>query len=482
MPRRLVSTMIDLRIFRSLSLLLACLGGLPEMSTAQDSRPNVIYIMADDAGIGDFGCYGGKIIQTPHVDRLAREGLRFTQHYSGSTVCAPSRSVLMTGQHTGHTRVRGNGRGWLLHEDVTVAEIMRDAGYVTGAVGKWGLGSQDDAGAPWEQGFDFFFGYLSQTNAHHYYPEYLWRNDAKETYPGNPAKRSHYSHDLFTKEALSFIRRYHRDRFFLYLPYTVPHVDLDVPDDSKSPYLGKLEPETPYGKADGQHYRYEKHPHATFAGMISRLDGDVGRIMQLLKELQIDDETLVFFTSDNGATSAGGADPEFFDSNGPYRGIKRDLYEGGIITPMIARWPGKIAAGTKTEHLSGFQDLLPTMAELVGGKTPEGIDGISMLPTLLGDTKGQSTHPFLYWEFGEEGGKRALREGKWKVVQRAMNKKKPLPIELYNLEIDPGETTDLAAKSPEILHRLAKLLDQARTPSEQFPLFFDERPAKVKKK
>tara|TARA_R110002049_G_scaffold285698_2_gene466826 strand:- start:36791 stop:38095 length:1305 start_codon:yes stop_codon:yes gene_type:complete len=432
--------------------------------------------MADDAGIGDFGCYGGKIIHTPNVDRMARDGLRFTQHYSGSTVCAPSRSVLMTGQHTGHTRVRGNGRGHLLKEDVTVAELMKDAGYVTGAAGKWGLGSATDEGAPWDQGFDLFFGYLDQRNAHHYYPEFLWRSGVKETFPGNPTKRTHYSHDLFTQEALAFIRRHHREPFFLYMPYTVPHVDLDVPDDSKAPYLGKLEPETPYGTPGGQHYRHEKHPHATFAGMISRLDGDVGKILQLLDELQISENTLVFFTSDNGATSAGGADPHFFDSNGPYRGVKRDLYEGGIITPMIARWPGKIAAGSTTDHLSGFQDFLPTMVELVGGKMPENIDGISMLPTLMGNTDEQKKHDYLYWEFGELGSMRALRHGKWKLVQRDLKKKQSLPVELYNLQKDPAETTDLAENNTKVLKRLTKIMDSARTTNEVFPLFYDELP------
>ena len=445
------------------------------ISKLDAAKPNVIYIMADDAGIGDIGAYGGKIIATPNIDKLAREGLKFTQHYSGSTVCAPSRSVLMTGQHTGHTRIRGNStNAALLDEDVTVGEIMKQAGYVTAAMGKWGLGSSDSTGAPWKQGFDHYFGYLNQTNAHHYYPEFLWKDGSKKFYPDNPKARTHYSHDEFTNEALAFLEQYHDQPFFLYLPYTIPHVDLDVPDDSKQPYLGKLRPETPYGKPGKQHYRHEKNPHATFAGMISRLDRDIGSIMARLKTLGIDDNTLVIFCSDNGATSAGGADPDFFDSNGPYRGIKRDLYEGGIITPMIARWPGKIKPSSITDHVSGFQDLLPTMAELANVNVPANIDGISYLPTLMGNTSDQKQHEYLYWEFGEKGGKRALRCGDWKLVQLKLNAKKPPAPELYNLKTDPAETNDLATKNAATMQRLKALMDSARTKSDKFPLFYSE--------
>ncbi|NND98482.1 MAG: arylsulfatase [Pirellulaceae bacterium] len=442
--------------------------------SARISKPSVIYIMADDLGIGDVGAYGGKIIQTPNIDRLARQGLKFTQHYSGSTVCAPSRSVLMTGQHTGHTRVRGNSPGWLLQQDVTVAEIMQQAGYVTGAIGKWGLGSADNSGAPWKQGFQHYFGYLSQTNAHHYYPEFLWRDGQKVVFPDNPIGRTHYSHDLFTNEALAFIRRYHTKPFFLYLPYTIPHVDLDVPDDSKTPYVGKLGSETPYGQPGGQHYRHEPRPRATFAGMVSRMDRDIGTIIELLEELKIDDQTLVVFCSDNGATSAGGADPEYFDGNGPYRGIKRDLYEGGIITPMIARWPGTIAANSQTDHLSGFQDLLPTLAELVNLPAPDDIDGISYLPTLLGNPSEQKQHDYLYWEFVEQGGKRALRKGDWKLVQLKVSSNKPPRPELYDLHTDPAETTDRADEHPDVAERLIRIMDSAHTPSARYPLFRHE--------
>jgi arylsulfatase A-like enzyme len=351
---------------------------------------------------------------------------------------------------------------------------MKQAGYVTGAMGKWGLGSADSPGAPWRQGFDHYFGYLSQTNAHHYYPEFLWKDGSKVFFPNNPKARTHYSHDLMTREALDFIKANQDRKFFLYLPYTVPHVDLDVPDDSKSEYLGKLGVEKPYGTPGGQHYRHEKNPRATFAGMIGRLDRDIGTIMQALVELGLDESTLVIFCSDNGATAAGGADPEFFNSNGPYRGIKRDLYEGGIITPMIARWPGKIAAGTTTDHVSGFQDLLPTMAQLTGIDPPEGIDGISYLPTLLGNSRAQEVHDYLYWEFTEQGGKRALHRGDWKVVQNRVSRADPGAVELYNLANDPSEAKDLAAEHPEIVAELTAMMDAAHDPSEEFPLFHHE--------
>lgn len=455
-------------------LLLIC--AIIGQSTTTAAPPNVIYILADDAGIGDFGCYGGQIIRTPNVDRLCAEGLKFTQHYSGSTVCAPSRSVLLTGQHTGHTRVRGNGKGaHLLDEDVTIGEVMQAAGYVTGAMGKWGVGEADTAGAPWKQGFDHYFGYLNQSRAHHYYQDYLWKNGEKVFYPDNPTQRTHYSHDLFAADALEFIKQHQKERFFLYLPFTIPHVDLDVPEESKKEYLGKLGPEKPYGTPGGQHYRHEKHPHATFAGMITHMDRDIGRILDLLKELDIDDDTLVMFASDNGATSAGGADPKFFDSNGPYRGIKRDLYEGGIITPMIARWPGVIEPGRVTDHISCFQDLLPTLADLVNLEPPQNIDGISFLPTLLDKPQEQSQHDYLYWEFSEQGGKRALRRGDWKVVQLKVSSMNPKPVELYNLADDPGEANDLAKKYPEKVKELVRLMNEAHTPSEKFPLFASEK-------
>lgn len=427
-------------------------------------KPNIIYILADDAGIGDFGCYGGKIINTPNVDSLCEDGLKFTQHYSGSTVCAPSRSVLMTGQHTGNTRVRGNSPVPLLDEDVTVAEIMKKAGYATGCVGKWGLGTMEDTGSPMKQGYDFFFGYINQGRAHHYYQDYLWRNDQKEMYPDNPEKRNKYAHDLFTQEGVKFIEENAKRPFFLYMAYTIPHVDLDVPEDSMKPYYEKFKNEKPY---KGGHYRGNPTPHAAFAGMLSRLDRDVGTIRKKVKQLGIADNTLIIFTSDNGATPAGGADPEFFDSNGPYRGIKRDLYEGGIIAPMIAYWPGTIKSGTTTDHISAFWDVLPTCAELAGVESPKNIDGISMVPTLLAK-EGQKKHDYLYWEFHEKGGKQAVRKGKWKAVRLNVAKDRNGPIELYDLSTDIGERNNIADKNPEVVKEMTGLMKSVRTESPNF--------------
>jgi arylsulfatase A len=428
-------------------------------------KPNIIYILADDAGIADFGCYGGKIISTPNVDRLAKEGIKFMQHYSGSTVCAPSRSCLMTGQHTGHTTVRGNKKIPLTPQDVTIAQVLKNAGYTTGCIGKWGLGENESTGQPNKKGFDFFYGFLNQGKAHRYYPEYLWRNGEKEMFPDNPTKRDHYAHDLFTKEALGFIKNFKDEPFFLYLPYTIPHVDLDVPEDSMMPYYKLFGKEKPF---KGNNYRPHPTPRACFAGMVSRLDRDVGAIMKLLKKLNLHNDTLVLFSSDNGATSAGGADPQFFRGNGPYRGIKRDLYEGGIIAPMIARWPGKIKANTSTGHLSAFWDVLPTVAELVNQQPPEPIDGISFLPTLLGKSSKQKQHDYLYWEFFEKGGRQALRKGDWKVVRYNVHKKPEGLLELYNLKADPGEKNNIASKYPKIVQELEQLLKTARTDSQHF--------------
>ena len=370
-----------------------------------------------------MSCYGQEIVETPHIDRLAAEGMRFTRHYSGSSSCAPSRSVLMTGQHTGHTRVRSNGAGPLLPGDVTVAERLRSAGYRTAAVGKWGIGEHDSSGAPWKQGFDLFFGYLNQRNAHHHYPPFLWRNEEKVRYPDNPEARTHYSHDEFTREALSFIEDNRDEPFFLYVPYTLVHVDLDVPHDSMEPWIGRIEETEPYGEPGGQHYIYQERPHAAFAGMVSRLDRDVGRIADRVDELGLAEETLIIFTSDNGPTPAGGADPDFFDGNGDLRGIKFEFYEGGIRCPMIARWPGVIEAGSETDHLSAHWDFLPTATELAGVEPPESIDGISFLPTLRDRPDEQAAHDHLYWEWPSRGDWQVVRRGNWKAHLR--NTKRP---------------------------------------------------------
>jgi arylsulfatase A-like enzyme len=447
------------------SLSIGITGQLKIQGQSFKRKPNIIYILADDAGIADFGCYGGTKINTPFVDQLAKEGLKFTQHYSGSTVCAPSRSCLMTGQHTGHTTVRGNKKIPLTAEDVTVAQIMKKAGYITACIGKWGLGENESSGQPNKKGFDFFYGYLNQGRAHRYYPDYLWRNDQKEYFPNNPTQRTHYCHDLFTQEALEFIKQNKEKPFFLYLPYTIPHVDLDVPEDSMKPYYGKFGQETAF---KGNGYRGHPTPRACFAGMVSRMDRDIGQIMDLIKKLDLEKDTLIMFSSDNGATPAGGADPEFFKGNGPYRGIKRDLYEGGIRAPMIARWPGKIKTGMITDHISAFWDILPTLADLTGQPVPENIDGISMLPTLLGQSGKQKQHTYLYWEFYERGGKQAIRKEDWKAVRTNINKNPNGKLELYNLKKDVSEKTDVAEKYPNVINELNQLMKEARTESDHF--------------
>ena len=452
-------------------------------------KPNIIFILADDLGYGDLGFNGQKIIRTPRLDQMRREGMLFTQHYSGSTVCAPTRSVLMTGQHTGHTTIRGNDGPALMEDDVTVAEVLKQAGYATGCIGKWGLGGPETTGGANKKGFDFFYGFIDQGRAHHYYQDYLWRNDRKDYFPDNPVKRTHYSHDLLTREAVSFIKRSGPGPFFLYLPYTIPHADADVPEDSLAPYLGKLGPETPFrdvatSKSDlANGYIPCEAPRATFAGMVSRLDRDVGRLLDLLRELQIERNTLVLFTSDNGPTEHGGADPEYFDGNGIFRGIKRDLYEGGIRMPFVAWWPGTIAENSTSHHISAHWDLLPTCAELAGASIPEDIDGISYLPTLLGKDQKQ-IHPYLYWEFFERGGKQAIRKENWKGVRLNVGRARRGPLELYDLDEDPGEAHDLAGRHPEIASKLSALMESARTDSTHYTFENtrnSKRPAGIRK-
>ena len=429
-------------------------------------RPNIIFILADDLGYGDLGCYGQKQVRTPRLDRMAAEGMRFTQSYAGSTVCAPSRCVLMTGLHTGHCLVRANGRVPLRPEDVTVAKVLKEAGCATGLVGKWGLGDEGSTGLPTRQGFDGFFGYLSQTHAHNYYPPFLLRDErrvplrnvmpaGRDGGPGVAVKKVEYSHDLLTAEAIRFVEG-NKDRpFFLYLAYTVPHANneagrngMEVPD--YGPYAEKPWPEAQKGHA----------------AMIGRLDRDVGQLLDRLKALGLDGETVVFFSSDNGPHREGGADPAFFDSNGPLRGIKRDLYEGGIRVPMIVRWPGKVKPGGVSDHVGYFADFLPTAAELAGVDGPAGLDGISVAPTLLG--RPQRAHEALYWEFR---GSQAVRMGRFKTVRKRLDG----PIELYDLEKDVGEGQDVAAQQPAVVERIRGYLAAARTESEHWPLVRPDR-------
>ncbi|MEM1442934.1 MAG: arylsulfatase [Verrucomicrobiota bacterium] len=436
-----------------------------------NEKPNIIYILADDLGVGDVGVYGQKLLKTPRIDQLAAEGMRFTQHYSGSASCAPTRSCLMTGQHTGHTRVRSNGDGPLLPEDISIAEVLKEAGYTTAAIGKWGVGEIDTTGVPWKQGFDYFFGYLNQRNAHHHYPPFLWRNDKEVLYPGNPELRTHYSHDEFTREALTFIHENQKGPFFLYVPYTLVHVDLDVPDDSMNPWVGKVEETEPYGTPGGQHYIYQKKPRATFAGMVSRLDRDVGRIVDLVDELGLAENTLIMFSSDNGPTSAGGADPEYFDGNGHLRGIKFEFYEGGIRCPMIARWLGTIEEGSTTDHVSAQWDLLPTVAELTGAEAPQGIDGVSFLPTLHQNDDEQKQHDHLYWEVPDKRGWQAVRKGNWKAHRIGTKTPGKTVVELYDLASDEAETTNVAEQHPDVLAEMMMLFEEGRTPQAEDRLF-----------
>ncbi len=423
--------------------------------------------MADDLGYTDLGCYGQKKIQTPHIDKLASEGTRFTHAYAGCTVCAPSRSVLMTGRHMGHTSVRSNSGGVpLLPGDRTVAEVLKSAGYATGGFGKWGLGDVGTPGVPEKQGFDEFYGYYHQVHAHYHYPSVLIHNSKEVPLEGNTnGQRTTYASDAIAGRAMEFIRRSAGGPFFAYLPFVVPHWEILAPSDSVDQYRGKFA-EKPYVD-QRRHYADQPEPYATLAGMISRMDGHVGQVMSLLKELNVDRDTLVFFTSDNGGAMRLLNGDNFFDSYGPLRGHKQNLYEGGIRVPMIARWPGKIRANHTSDFVWMFEDFMATASEIAGAKAPPS-DGMSVLPTLLG--KKQSPHDYLYWElprydgakgqFRDEAPMQAARMGDWKAIR-------PEPdggIELYNLKTDIGETQNLASKEPAVLAKLKSTLTSARTP------------------
>lgn len=431
-------------------------------ASAASRPPNIVYLLADDLGYGDLGSYGQKLIRTPRLDQMASEGMRFTQHYAGAPSCHPSRCVLFTGKHGGHSRIRANSKIPLLPEDVTVSQVLKSAGYATGGIGKWALGLEGSTGAPEVKGMDEFFGYLDQTHAHTYYPDYLWRNGQRVEIPENRnAQRKVYTHDLFAQEALEFIRR-NKDRpFFFYGAFTIPHAEVAVPDDSLAEYRGKW-PE-PKAFAGSKTYAPQTQPRAVRAAMITRLDRDIGRILDLLDELKLSENTLVIFTSDNGPITAGGQDPEFFDSNGPLRDLKFTLYEGGIRVPFIARWPGRIAKGSESALISDFADMLPTFAELARGKVPPALDGVSIVPTLTGQVAQQKRREHFYWEAAPQ---QAVRRGDWKMYRRAPDR----PVELYNLANDIGETKNVAQANPEIAAAMERLLTTARTESAEFPL------------
>ena len=458
--------------------LMLCCAPLYACNTAkeeQPQKPNVIYILADDLGYGDIEPYGQKIIKTPHLTQMAHEGMLFTQHYAGTTVSAPSRGSLMTGMHTGHSQIRGNkeiapeGQQPMEANTFTIGKLMQESGYTTGIFGKWGLGYPSSPSVPSKMGFNEFYGYNCQRQAHSYYPDHLWKNDEVIVLEGNQnGERNTYSQELIHQEALQFIRNNKDKPFFAMLTYTLPHAELNLPHDSIYQIYENMFEETPY---TGGYHDSEK-PRASFAAMVSLLDKYVGDVMQELKELGIDDNTIVIFTSDNGPHMEGGADPEFFNSNGPLRGVKRDVYEGGIRVPMIVRYPNHVKAGTTTNHISAFWDIMPTLADITHSAIPtnEVTDGISFLPTLL-DKGKQKEHEYLYWEFHEGGGRLALREGDWKMdVLNAISKDKE-KIELYNLADDLGETNNLANANPEKTKQMYDKLKSIRTVSDNFPFY-----------
>jgi len=444
-------------------------------STAKKTRPpNVIVILADDLGYGDLGCYGQKEIQTPQLDKLAAEGVRFTQFYSGSTVCGPSRCSLLTGLHCGHAAIRGNAANLNLPADsVTIAELLRPAGYQCTAIGKWGLASPKGTGLPTKQGFQTWFGFMTHGDAHNYYPAHLWRNDQQVALDnvvakGVAGKKVTYAPDLFTQDILRFVSERHAEPFFVYYCPTQPHANNEAhAQGMEVPQLG------PYAE------KQWPAPEKGRAAMISYLDRDIGKLMAKLRELELDEQTLVFFTSDNGPHKEGGSSPEFFHSSGKLRGIKRDLYEGGIRVPLIARWPGRIAAGKTTAQVGAFWDLMPTIAAAAGVEPPAGIDGVSLLPTLLASQQSanaqaaatepngaQQQHDFLYWEFHERGFQQAARHGPWKAIRPQAEE----PLELFKLDNDPSETNNVAKEHPEIVAKFEAYFATARTADPNWPI------------
>lgn len=470
-----------------LLLLLFLAWGCRECQPGEQAPPNIIFIMADDLGYGDLGCYGQTLFDTPNIDQLSRDGMLFTQHYAGAPVCAPSRCSLLTGLHTGHAVIRGNreiqpeGQYPLEAGSHTLAKLLKEAGYVTAAFGKWGLGFPGSEGDPNRQGFDEFFGYNCQRMAHNYYPYHLWHNDEKVRLMNNAGQQQEtYAPEIIHRKALDFLEQNKDTTFFMYYPTPVPHAELLAPERYMESYHGKFSPETPYrGIDEGEAYKNggygsQAEPRAAFAAMISMLDSQVGELRQKLAALGIADNTLIIFTSDNGPHKEGGADPDYFDSNGPLRGYKRDLYEGGIRVPMIACWPGRILPSSRSDHVSAFWDLFPTLAEVAGRPLPTATDGISFLPELLGREQRQHNH--LYWEFHEQGGKQAVRTGNWKGVRLQADTNPHGPIQLYKLDTDPGEEQDLSNTNPEIASMIMAIMASEHNTSPEFP-FKWETPA-----
>ncbi len=477
---------------RLLSIVVAALIGLESIAVhAETEKPNVIFILADDLGYAELGCYGQKWIKTPHIDSLAERGMRFTQFYSGNAVCAPSRCNLLTGKHPGHAFVRDNQnppgmealrkeQGWefpgqwpIPDEEVTIAEMLKEQGYATAAIGKWGLGHFGTSGDPNKQGFDLFYGFNCQVHAHNHYPKFLWRNGQKEILPGNDRTLNGetYSQDKFTEVAMEFIGEHKDQPFFLYLPFAIPHLSIQAPQKSLAEYKDTI-PEEEY-----EHRGYLKHPYprAGYAAMITHLDRDIGRIVELVEQLGLAEKTLIVFTSDNGPTfnRLGGSDSDFFQSAGTFRGLKGSLYEGGIRVPLVACWTGKIGASTSSDHVAALWDVMPTLAELADARQPEKSDGTSFAPTLFGKPSNQAKAEFLYWEFPGYGGQQAVRRGDWKAVRQGLLRTKhpdAIQTELYNLADDPGEKQNVAAEQPQIVAELEAIMHAQHVPSKAFPI------------
>lgn len=461
---------------RYLSIGLAALP-LCACSGEKAQTPNIIFILADDLGYGDISCYGQEHFMTPCIDSLASEGMLFTRHYAGCSVSAPSRSSLVTGQHTGHTFIRGNkelpeeGQYPLPADTWTVFDLVKEHGYATGVFGKWGLGGPGTEGAPENQGVDEFYGYNCQRMAHNYYPGHLWHNGTKVMLEGNAGTgEGDYAPDLIHARALEFIKDHSGGPFLMMYTSTLPHAELRLPQDEIDAFTGKLDPETPFSGCDSGPvykkggYGSQQHPHAAFAAMVTHLDRQVGEIVRAVKDAGIADNTIIIFSSDNGPHMEGGADPAYFNSAAGLRGIKRDLYEGGIRVPLIVCWPGVVKPGSRTGHVSAFWDFLPTVADILGDNAPSA-DGISILPVLSGE-ETQPGHEWLYWEFHEDGGRIAVLKDDWKGIINNVNGGGKM--ELYDLSSDPGETVDLSEKYPEKVEEMYAVMRGARTPS---PLF-----------
>jgi len=459
-------------------LLLIALVGLASIPGAQETpprAPSVLLILTDDLGWGDLGCYGQARVATPNLDRLAAEGLRFTDYYAGAAVCIPSRAALMTGQHTGHGWLRTNTMQPLPESQTTLAELLKARGLGTAVIGKWALGNSPRAGSPLVQGFDSYYGFIDQVQAHRAFPPFLLEDDRRVNFAENETQRTHWVQELFTDKALAHLRARGEAPFFLLLSYTAPHADLDLPEAAPELVHHRALgwPETPYVERGGARlYRDQATPRAARAAMIARLDRDVGRLLDALRELGRERDTLVLFTSDNGASPEGGADLEFFRANGGLRGGKGELYEGALRVPLLARWPGTLAPGVSAQVAAAW-DLLPTLVELTGGEAPPGLDGVSLAPLLAGRTREARERPPLYWEHSSAENWQALRRGQWKVVRRRVQTREPA-LELYDLAVDPGETRDLSAAHPELAAELLAVLEACHVPDRKSPLLLRE--------